>query len=342
MVDAAEFLIAVAQREGVRSVALYLEDDGDVRALARGAGAVRASRRPRGRAGRRARRARAAPRPRPTPARWPATSASSAPLFEECGAAWVENPHELLEVAKALARPRAPARGARRARPRRRGDLSPAAGAAPPGAATRGGAGGRAAPGWAVAVMTCSGGDSAVAADLAAKLGVDLLALAPATVAALERHLPAAATAGNPLDYTALLWDDVDALTALIEALGDDPEVGRVLVLFDAYDGPAPILDAAARAAAPTLVASTIPELMPEGGVAGLRERAARGEDARDHARPRADRRARTARRPRNAHRGARRQGDPARGGRARPGRTRRHRRRRRGRARPRASASSR
>ena len=150
-------------------------------------------------------------------------------LFEECGAAWTEDPHDLLEVAKALARPR----------PRRGG----------------------------LAVMTCSGGDSAIAADLAAKLGVDLPALAPATVARLERTLPDAATAANPLDYTSLLWDDTDALRELIAALGDDPAVGQVLVLFDEFDGPAPILDAVGDA----LLASTLPELCPPGGIAGLR-----------------------------------------------------------------------
>ena len=44
------------------------------------------------------------------------------------------------------------------------------------------------APPRGLAVMTCSGGDSAIAADLAATLGVDLPALSPATVARLERH----------------------------------------------------------------------------------------------------------------------------------------------------------
>ena len=115
--------------------------------------------------------------------------------------------------------------------------------------------------------MTCSGGDSAIAADLAAKLGVELPALAPATIARLERALPDAATAANPLDYTSLLWDDTEALRELIAALGDDPAVGQVLVLFDEFDGPAPILDAVGD----SLLASTLPELCPPGGIAGLR-----------------------------------------------------------------------
>jgi acetyl-CoA synthetase len=115
--------------------------------------------------------------------------------------------------------------------------------------------------------MTCSGGDSAIAADLAATLGVELPVLAPATVARLERTLPDAATAANPLDYTSLLWDDTAALRELVAALEDDPAVGQVLVLFDEFDGPAPILDAAGDA----LLASTLPELCPPGGIAGLR-----------------------------------------------------------------------
>ncbi|MBE2315491.1 acetate--CoA ligase family protein [Solirubrobacter sp. CPCC 204708] len=254
VVDAADFLLAVAQREGVRSVALYVEDDGDgprwctaLEACARAGVRVAVLKAGSSRAGRAAAEAH--------------TGAIAGDqrvfraVFEECGAAWAEDPHDLLEIAKALAMPaRRPSAGAPPA-PQPGAANAPAAAASPRG----------------VAVMTCSGGDSAVAADLAASLGVDLPALAPDTITALERHLPAAATAGNPLDYTALLWEDTAALTALIEALGADPAIGRVLVLFDAYDGHAPIVDAVAQARAPTLLASTIPELMPEDGVAGLR-----------------------------------------------------------------------
>ena len=112
-------------------------------------------------------------------------------LFEEAGAAWAEDPHDLLELAKALA-------------------------CATAARAPRGGGAGRRSAAHAragVAVMTCSGGDSAVAADLAAELGVDLPALAPGDDRpARGRSLPDAATAANPLDYTALLWDDPEAL----------------------------------------------------------------------------------------------------------------------------------
>ena len=239
VLDAADFLGAVAERDGVRSVALYVEDDGDG---ARWCAALE-------------RCARAGVRVVVLKAGTSAAGAAAAAshtgaiagdqrvfraLFEECGAAWAEDPHDLLEIAKALARPRrAPAAS----------DRDPHAG------------------GDGVAVMTCSGGDSAIAADLAAKLGVELPALAPGTIARLERTLPDAATAANPLDYTSLLWDDTDALRELIAALEDDPAVGQVLVLFDEFDGHAPILDAVGN----SLLASTLPELCPPGGIAGLR-----------------------------------------------------------------------
>jgi acetyl-CoA synthetase len=167
-------------------------------------------------------------------------------LVEELGAAWAEDPHDLLELAKALA--------TRRRRARRR-EATPSGGG--PVAA-------------GVAVMTCSGGDSAVAAEL----GVELPALAAQTLARLEAVLPADATAGNPLDYTALLWDEPDKLTDLIEALQEDPSIGRVLVLYDAANDAedwAAVLTAVKRARGDVTVASTLPELVSEGAIAGLR-----------------------------------------------------------------------
>jgi acetate---CoA ligase (ADP-forming) len=253
--DAADFLAAVAEREGVRSVALYVEDDGDgerwcgaLERCARAGVGVAVLKAGSSRAGAAAAEAH--------------TGAIAGDqrvfraLFEEAGAAWAEDPHDLLELAKALA-VRRPAAAAPPT------DLHPAAPA---------GAGPLAPPPAGVAVMTCSGGDSAVAADLAAGLGLDLPALAPATIARLQRVLPPAARAGNPLDYTALLWDDAGALRELVLALGDDPGVGHVLVLYDDAGGGdaswAAVLDAVreagARSAVPVAVASTLPELLDD------------------------------------------------------------------------------
>ena len=123
--------------------------------------------------------------------------------------------------------------------------------------------------------MTCSGGDSAVAADLAAELGVDATrARARDTIARLEAILPPAATAANPLDYTSLLWDEPEQLTKLIETLQDDPAIGRVLVLYDAAvdaEDWSAVLQAVKVARADVTVASTLPELVSDGAIAGLR-----------------------------------------------------------------------
>ena len=67
-------------------------------------------------------------------------------LIEEAGAAWASEPHELLELARVLAEPRARPSGSGR-----------------------------------LAVLTCSGGDSGVAADEAERLGVELASFGPAT-----------------------------------------------------------------------------------------------------------------------------------------------------------------
>ena len=71
-------------------------------------------------------------------------------LIEEAGGAWATNPHELLELARALSEPRA--------RPRGDGGL---------------------------AVLTCSGGDSGVAADEAEQAELELPTFAETTHAAL-------------------------------------------------------------------------------------------------------------------------------------------------------------
>ena len=130
--------------------------------------------------------------------------------------------------------------------------------------------------------MTCSGGDSAQGADEAAQLGLELPALSPATRERLAELLPSAATAANPLDYTSMVWGDVPALSELVCALGEDPAIGLVLVF---YDQPAGLTGAmeeswrdvregvmrgAALSPVPTLVSSTLPELLDDAAAAEL------------------------------------------------------------------------
>jgi acetate---CoA ligase (ADP-forming) len=240
VVDAGDWLDAVAQQDGVRSVALFLESEGDgarlCEALARcadagigvavlkvGASAAGAS---------------------AAAAHTGAVAGDHAAfraLAQEAGAAWAQDVHELLEQAKALA--------VRRARPRADGGL---------------------------AILTCSGGDSGLGADEAQRCGLELPALHADTAERVRALLPAAATVANPLDYTAIIWGEVETLRDMIAAVGDDPRIDHVLVFYDqphGLEGPVReswdavregIRAGAAASAVPTLVASTLPELLDD------------------------------------------------------------------------------
>ncbi len=238
--DASEWLAAICELEGVGSVAMFLEEDGDGGRLAealatcveRGIG-VAVLKVGESEAGARA-----------------ASSHTGAvagdvrifrSLIEEAGGAWARDPHELLELARVMAEPRA--------RPRGDGGL---------------------------AILTCSGGDSSIAADEADRLGTALPELDVSTRDRLEKLLPAAATVGNPLDYTAMIWGDTDLLRRITVAVGDDPAVDQLLILYDHPRGLAPeaaaewaavragIVAGADETEAATLVASTLPDLIDD------------------------------------------------------------------------------
>ncbi len=113
--------------------------------------------------------------------------------------------------------------------------------------------------------MTCSGGDSAVAADLAAELGV-AAARARARDDRAARGDPARrGDRGQPARlHVAAVGRAGASCTALIEALASDPSVGRVLVLYDeavAGEDWAAVLEAVRDAARThdVTVASTLP-----------------------------------------------------------------------------------
>src|SRR4051794_321400 len=248
VLDAGDVLAFLAEDDGVRSIALYLEDDGDAvllcEALARcaergvgvavlkaGASAVGVS----------------------AAATHTGAVAGDHRVFralvEEAGAAWARDGHELLELAKALAC-------------------------------------GRRASGPGVALVTCSGADCAVGGDEADRVGVELPALGASSVARLRELLPSAATVANPLDYTALVWGETATLRDMIAAVAADEAIDQVLVLYDetagtdgwsaaswtaVRDG---IVQGAAATATPVLVAATLPELLDDASAADF---AARG-----------------------------------------------------------------
>jgi acetate---CoA ligase (ADP-forming) len=244
VLSAADFLEFLAGEDELGAVALYLEDDGGPR-LCDGLAACADAGVPvvvlkvgRTKAGARA-----------------AAAHSGAlagdqrvfrSLVREAGAVWADDVHDLLELAKALSADGGP--GPAKTSPVRRG----------------------------IAIMTCSGGDSAQGADEAERLGLELPPPSPATAARLAELLPSAATVANPLDYTAMIWGDRPALAALVQALGEDPEVDQVVVFYDQPHGltGAPeeswravregVTMGASLSPVPTLVSSTLPELLDD------------------------------------------------------------------------------
>jgi acetyl-CoA synthetase len=249
VLDASDWLYAVCRLDGVRSVAMFLEEDGDGERLATALAScaelgVRIAVLKAGgsEAGARA-----------ASAHTGAVAGDQRvfrALVEEAGGAWAHDPHELLELARVLAEPRA--------RPRGDGGL---------------------------AILTCSGGDSSIAADEAARVGADLPELATETRERLAELLPAAATVGNPLDYTAMIWGDTDLLRRIALTVGADAAIDQLLVLYDHPQGLAPeaaatwaavragIVAGSEEAEAATLVASTLPDLIDAEATGELADR---------------------------------------------------------------------
>ncbi len=195
VIDAADALTYLAGADGVRSVALYLEGDGDGARWAEAFAhcAEREVRVALLKAGRSAAGAAAGG------AHTAAVAGDHrifAALVAEAGGAWCHDPHELLETAKLLATPR----------PTRTGGL---------------------------AVVTCSGGDSVMTADEADRLGVPLADLTESTRTALSDLLPDGVVVTNPLDHTNMLWADTARVRALVKTLAADPGVNQVLYVQD-------------------------------------------------------------------------------------------------------------
>ena len=198
VVDSAMAVEHLAQLEGVRAIALYLEADGDGARWCRALSAC-AERDVRLAVLKVGRSSRGAAVGQAHTAAIVGDQAVFAAMMEEAGAVMVRQPLELLETARALAAGRRDPRGA--------------------------------------AVLTCSGGDAAIAADLAADLGAALADLSAATERALRELLPPAATVANPLDHTALVWADTEAIATLAETVGRDPGVGHLVYVQDEPPG---------------------------------------------------------------------------------------------------------
>ena len=167
-----------------------------------------------------------------------------AAMIQEAGGVLVRQPLELFETARALAMGHRDRRGA--------------------------------------AFVTCSGGDAAIAADLADDFGVRLADLAPSTRDTLRDLLPPAATVANPLDHTALVWADTEAVAALTQAVARDDDVGHLVYIQDEPPGlpPGPLAEWRAtreggvvggqREGIDTMVVATTPGQGAAGVIEGL------------------------------------------------------------------------
>jgi acyl-CoA synthetase (NDP forming) len=128
--------------------------------------------------------------------------------------------------------------------------------------------------GGRLAVFTCSGGECLLTADRAAALGLALPGFTPDQEAALRAQLPAFATVANPLDYNTSLWGDRALLTQCFGTVLSGPFDAGMLMLdyphedaagIDEYEAAVDALIAAAAVTGkPCMVASTLPELLPE------------------------------------------------------------------------------
>ncbi len=116
-------------------------------------------------------------------------------------------------------------------------------------------------------------------------MGVELPAFAPATQERLDELLPPTATVANPLDWTAMIWDQTERLKEIVATVGDDPAIDQLLLL---YDQPPELPDVTAaswaavrdalvagatRTDAGTILASTLPDLIDPEQALALGER---------------------------------------------------------------------
>ena len=85
-----------------------------------------------------------------------------------------------------------------------------------------------------VAVITVSGGEAALAADLLAEKGVLLPELSPRTVKALAEAFPPFATPRNPVDAYGLGWDR-ERFAHIVRTVLADEAVGSAVLCMDTY-----------------------------------------------------------------------------------------------------------
>jgi acetate---CoA ligase (ADP-forming) len=100
-----------------------------------------------------------------------------------------------------------------------------------------------------VVVVTLSGGEAALSADLGAEIGLRFPELSPATLERLKPAFPPFGAPRNPVDAWGLGWDR-DRFRQILHALADDPELTTIAFGVDATasgGGDTPMMMEAAR-----------------------------------------------------------------------------------------------
>lgn len=130
-------------------------------------------------------------------------------------------------------------------------------------------------PGRRLGAITGSGGESAMIADYAHQIGVELPPLSSDQVATLEAGLADLVNVINPLDMTVITMDDPAQIALCYEtfAAGDFDVVATMLESYDGTDAPFADLnaqmielfcDAARRHSMPAIVGGALAETLPQ------------------------------------------------------------------------------
>src|SRR5688572_10398183 len=124
-----------------------------------------------------------------------------------------------------------------------------------------------------LAVFTCSGGECLLTADLCDELGIPLPGFSNDQAEDLRAQLPNFATVSNPLDYNTSLWGHEDLLVKCFSTVMRGEFDAGMLVIDFATDGPETeaacmaavraILKACAMHGKMPIVTSTLSELLP-------------------------------------------------------------------------------
>jgi len=88
-----------------------------------------------------------------------------------------------------------------------------------------------------VAVVTTSGGAGIVMADRFSEAGMQMPSLTPANLARLRRLLPEFAATENPIDTTARIIDEPEALREVLTVIAEDPNIDCVTLACAALTG---------------------------------------------------------------------------------------------------------